>query len=166
MRILAFILLLSLPLQTYSKSKKLVPINVGETPPSYLGIDKNGDRVELTDLTGKIVIVSFWASWCSPCMKELPILENIQRKLGSDKIRVIAVNYKESRKQFRHIKRKLTHLELTITSDEYGSIGRSYGVKSVPNLFLIAKDGRLLMHKIGYGEKTVDSIVEMLNKEL
>lgn len=165
MRILAFILFFSLPLQVYSKSKKLVSIKVGETPPSYLGIDKNGDRVELAELKGKIVIVSFWASWCSPCMKELPILENVQRKLGTDKIRVIAVNYKERRKQFRHIKRKLSHLELTITSDEHGSIGRSYGVKSVPNLYMIAADGTVLMHKIGYGEKTIDSIVEMLNKQ-
>ena len=44
-------------------------LTLGDTPPNYLGRDSNGDDVNLSDHQGKVVIISFWASWCSPCLK-------------------------------------------------------------------------------------------------
>jgi thiol-disulfide isomerase/thioredoxin len=139
---------------------------LGDIPPDFLGKDTNGDSVYLEDHQGKIVVISFWASWCPPCLKELPILENIQNKLGEDKVKVIAINFKEERKKYRKITKLLASLNLTLTHDKKGRIGKKFGVKSIPNLFIVGKNGELVFHKLGYGESTIDEIVEALNQQL
>ncbi len=53
-------------------------VDIGSVPPDYLGKTDNGNEVHVSDGVGRIMIVSFWATWCSPCMKELPVLNAIQ----------------------------------------------------------------------------------------
>ncbi|TAH46689.1 MAG: TlpA family protein disulfide reductase, partial [Gammaproteobacteria bacterium] len=65
---------------------------VGEVPPTYVGVDAEGNAVDLFGFKGKVVVVTFWASWCGYCLKEIPVLENVQRQAGDGRIRVIAVN--------------------------------------------------------------------------
>jgi len=141
-------------------------LELGDSPPNYLGKDSDGEDVTLENHKGKIVVISFWASWCSPCLKELPILENIQNKVGTDKIKVIAINFKEDRKKFRKIKKLLSSLNLTLTHDKRGTIGKKYGVKAIPNLFIIGKNGQLVFHNVGYGDSTIDKIVKVINQQL
>jgi len=141
-------------------------LELGDYPPNYLGKNSNGDEVNLEDHKGKIVVISFWASWCSPCLKELPILENIQNKIGTDKVKVIAINFKESRKKFKKIKKILSSLNLTLTHDKRGTIGKKFGVEAIPNLFIIGKDGQLVFHNVGYGDSSIDKIVKVLNQQL
>ena len=141
-------------------------LEIGDVPPSYLGKDGDGNRVYLEDHKGKIVVISFWASWCTPCLKELPILENIQNQVGTDKIKVIAINFKEGREKYRFIKKKLSSLRLTLTHDKRGSIGKKFGVKSIPNLFIIGKNGKLIFHNVGYGDESLDKIIDVLNQQL
>jgi len=141
-------------------------LELGGIPPDFLGKDNNGDIVSLKDHKGKIVVISFWASWCSPCIKELPILENIQNKVGIDKVKVIAVNFKEDRKKYNKVKKLLSSLNLTLTHDKRGAIGKKFGVEAIPNLFIVGKNGELVFHEIGYGDASIDKIVEVLNQQL
>jgi len=159
--LLLLLLILFLP-----NSNAMSKLDVGVVPPNYLGKDNDGLIVNLEDNKGKVVIISFWASWCSPCLKELPILENIQNKLGKDKIKVVAINFKESRKQYRHIKKTLSNLELTLTHDKRGYIGSKFGVEAIPHLFIVGKNGKLIYQNIGYGDSSIKKIVKVLNKEL
>jgi thiol-disulfide isomerase/thioredoxin len=139
---------------------------LGDFPPNYLGIDTDGNIVNIEDNKGKILIISFWASWCSPCIKELPILENIQNKIGIDKVKVVAINFKENRRQYRKIKEKLSSLALTLTHDKRGIIGKKFGVVAIPNLFIIDKEGKLVFHNVGYNNSSIDKIVKVLNEQL
>lgn len=156
-------LMLSLALQVQAA----VPA-IGEIPQNYLGSAINGDKVLLENYQGKVVVISFWASWCAPCLQELPVLESIQRNVGMDNIQVIAVNFKEDRRQYRKVHKvlseNLTHL--IFSHDERGRIGSAYGVGGLPSLFVIDKTGKLAFHKVGYGESSIDSIVDVLNVEL
>jgi thiol-disulfide isomerase/thioredoxin len=148
-----------------AKRTKQDKLKIGEVPPSYVGTDTNGDKVNLEDYLGKVIVVSFWASWCSPCLQELPILENLQAKVGVDKIKVVAVNYKESRKVYHQIKTRLSDVTMTLTHDKTGLISSKYGVKTLPNLFIIGKDGKLSHHMQGYGDKSIDKIIEAITAE-
>jgi len=159
----AMIILLVLIAGSVTAENKL---EIGDVPPSYLGKDGDGNKLYLEDHKGKIVVISFWASWCTPCLKELPILESIQNKVGTDKIKVIAINFKEGRKKYRFIKKKLSSLNLTLTHDKRGSIGKKFGVESIPNLFIIGKNGKLIFHNVGYGDDSLDKIVDVLNQQL
>ncbi len=145
--------------------KKVIELMVGDTPPHYLGKTSGREKIDLNDLKGKVVIVFFWASWCKPCLRELPVLDGIQKKLGN-KIQIIAVNYKQDRKLYRQIRHKLKDISLTMLSDPMGSLGRKFGVKTIPNMFMIAKDGTIAYHGVGYGDKTLENIINKLNQEL
>jgi thioredoxin-related protein len=101
-------------------------------------------------------------------LKELPILEEIQTTLGKDKIQVVAVNFKESRKQYRSIKKQLSALALTLTltHDKRGNLGSKFGVEGIPHLFIVGKNGELIYQSVGYGDSSREKIVNILNKEL
>jgi peroxiredoxin len=139
---------------------------VGDKPPDVLGMDVNGKRVKLSDYPGKILVVSFWASWCGPCKQELPVLENLQRAASKYGLEVLAVNWKEDRQVIRNIRRMSPDLQMHLVSDASGLAGKSYGVTGIPHMILIGRDGLIQFVNIGYGESVVDEIVTEVNKAL
>ena len=134
--------------------------------PDYLGKTPSGDEVKISDYKGKIVVVSFYATWCSFCQKELPVLLNIQKKLTKENVQVIIVNYKERRKQERKVSKILSKHDLVVTRDRKGNIGYKFGVESIPYMILIDREGKVKFTYHGYGEKVLHSIVEQLNSML
>lgn len=136
----------------------------GDVPYPYLGTDRDGNEVNLSELKGKLVVVTFWASWCGYCLKELPILENIQNHLGSDQIRVIAINSQESRQTYRKLKKALKSLNLTMTHDVSGEISDTYGVKGIPHLLIINREGQIVLQERGYDESSIDDFVRVINE--
>ena len=141
-------------------------VGEGDMPPDVLGKDETGQPISLESLRGKVVILTFWATWCPYCLKELPILENIQNLAGKDRIEVIAINWKEDRGTYRAVKRRLKDLTLTLTSDSSGSIGEAYGVQAIPHMLMIGKDGRVDTVRRGYSEEDLDDIAADLNRLL
>lgn len=131
----------------------------GELPPDALGVDMDGDPVSVSQHRGKVVIVTFWASWCGPCRRELPMLAHIQRTVGREYLEVIAVNYKEHRKDFLEVIRANRDLELTYVHDK-GPVSDRYGVTRLPNMFIVDREGRVAHTHIGYGEETFRQMIE------
>ena len=72
--------------------------------------DHNGQRRTLADFQGKVVVVTFWASWCGPCRRELPMLGKVQEVVGREHLEVIAVNFKEPRRDFNAVIRAIPDL--------------------------------------------------------
>ena len=70
----------------------------GERPPDFVGHTTHGSRVSLAALRGKVVILTFWATWCPPCRPELAMLEGLQRDLRARELAVVAVNTREARR--------------------------------------------------------------------
>ncbi len=136
----------------------------GDAAPRSLGLARNGDAVEVERSTGKVQVVTFWASWCGPCKKELPILEGLQRA-AKDRVRVVAVNI-EDRAQFRKVAQVLESLTLTLTHDYGKAASEAYGVNGIPHLVIIGRDGRIVAVHRGYSEESIDSILGEINAEL
>ncbi len=138
-------------------------VTIGEAPPDYLGTSTDGEKIRLSENTGKLQIVSFWATWCAPCRKELPVLNAIQKQVGADRMRVVAVNLEEPRAQFRRAMRAYKDFELTFVHDKKGITARRYGVKGIPFLVIIDVDGTVAYTHKGYGEATLPIIVDEIN---
>lgn len=145
---------------------KAVVVAVGDTPPDVFGKDERGQPITLAGLRGKVVIVSFWASWCGYCRKELPVLEGIQKTVGKSRIEVIAVNSREDRRTYRALLRQLKKFEFTMTGDWDGVVSDAYGVSSIPHMFMIGKDGIVARVYRGYSEEDLPEIVADLNAML
>jgi peroxiredoxin len=138
----------------------------GDVPPPDLGTNMEGDRVQLTAFAGKAVVLTFWATWCPYCLKELPVLENVQNKAGKDRLQVIAVNTEE-RDVFRRASRIMrSAMTLELVSDASGQAADAYGVKALPHMVIIGRDGRIVRVYKGYSEKRLDDIVADINQAL
>ncbi|HEX5305343.1 MAG TPA: TlpA disulfide reductase family protein [Dyella sp.] len=143
----------------------------GDTPPDALGITRDGTPVTLSSMRGKVVVASFWATWCGYCMKELPVLAglqqlSVQRNLP---LQVIAVNDHESRATFVKASRMLQGKlpSLIVAWDRNGRIGRPYGTHDgIPVLALFHRDGTLAQLHAGYDESALDGIVAQINELL
>lgn len=127
------------------------------------GKDRAGDLVDLVQHRGKIVVVTFWASWCGRCRKELPGLDALQKHAGDKILKVIAVNVQDSPADYRLMMRQMKSYTIAMTRDPDGKISEGYGVKAFPNLWIIDPQGRVAAHHVGYGEDSLDALVDEIN---
>jgi thiol-disulfide isomerase/thioredoxin len=148
---------------------KPAPPTAGDPAPDFTARAlTDGTQIELSKQRDKLVFLTFWASWCSPCRQELPVLESVQRKLGKDRVLVLAVNWKENpgevAKAARLIRAK--GWQMTFAADGNGLIAARYGIDAIPHLFIIGRDGRILSDHKGYGSNSLDSLVADINAAL
>ena len=140
-------------------------LSAGDTPPPSLGVTRDGQIIETTQYPGKVLVVTFWASWCGPCMRELPLLEGIQQAGGKEKIQVVAVNI-EDRERFKMVSRRLASLTLTLSHDYNKGSSAAYGVHGIPHLIIIGRDGKVIRVHRGYSDAGIDSIIAEINSAL
>ena len=112
--------------------------------------------------SAKPVLVDFWASWCGPCRRELPMLGKVQEVVGREHLEVIAVNFKEPRRDFNAVIRANKDLDLTYVHDERGIVSDRYGVTALPNMFIIGQDGLIAQTHRGYSENVLQSFMQEL----
>jgi len=141
----------------------MAAVKAGDTPPDYLGPDANGNAVNVSTYKGKVVVATFWATWCGYCRKELPVLERIQGVTGTGRLQVVAVNFHEEGENFHKLERAFKNSPMILAYDLDSQISKSYGVKVLPNMFIIDKQGRVAYVHVGYGDETLDQIVNELN---
>lgn len=137
-------------------------VAVGGLPDSDLGKSYEGEPITVSDYKGKVVLISFWASWCAPCLKELPILAGIQN-MTENSLQVLAINHKDQNRPYKKIVEQLSDTKVIFGRDPRGRIGRRYGVKGVPHLLIIGRDGLVKAIHVGYKEDDLPKLVEEIN---
>ncbi len=138
-------------------------VSIGDVPPDYLGQDENGDDILASAQRGKVVVVTFWATWCGPCLRELPVLQGIREQVGEDKLAIVAVNYGQGRKIYKKILEKTPDWTLTFAYDPRNRAAREFGVRGLPHMFIIDKQGKVASVHVGYGDETLATLVGELN---
>jgi len=104
-----------------------------------------GTRVSLSAYRGKIVLLNFWASWCPPCVRELPALDRLQQRLGGEQFAVVAISLDRSAEPARAMfveRLALEHLDFFIEPAEH--LGKYFPVDVLPSNFIIDRDGRVI----------------------
>jgi thiol-disulfide isomerase/thioredoxin len=136
----------------------------GDMSPDDLGVTLKGAPVHLKDYEGKAVVVSFWASWCTYCLKELPILYNIQ-KAAKGRLQVVAINT-ENEDTFRELARAMRTLEIGMSYDPEGKARQAFGVNGIPHMAVIGRDGKIVEVFRGYDESSLKPIVAAINRAI
>jgi len=115
--------------------------------------------------TSQVTILSFWASWCEPCRKELVELNRISRALHARGVSVVAVNI-DANKDLIKAQRFLTSQSITINVlyDELSNARKKYGVTSIPRMFLIDRKG--IVRADHHGFKDIAEIETEIRKYL
>lgn len=101
---------------------------------------KPGQKISLSDYHGKVVYLDFWASWCGPCRKSLPALNDIRNKYASRGFEVIAINVDENPDDGLKFLREYS-VSYPIAYDPKGAVPAAYQVKGMPYAFLIDRKG-------------------------
>lgn len=128
--------------------------------------DITGVGRKLSDLKGKVVLVSFWASWCPPCIREIPSMNSLYGKLDRKKFEILAVNVGESRTATRKFLRQ-QKVDFPVLLDLDKKFYLDWNVYVVPSNFIIDKNGKLVAGSVGaidwQSKDIVKKIKELLN---
>jgi thiol-disulfide isomerase/thioredoxin len=119
------------------------------TPPLALH-DLAGRAVDLHGLQGRVVLVNFWATWCEPCIAEMPSIARLKAKLSGQPFDVLAVNYGESKAKVEGFLRK-EKLDIPVLLDSDQVAADAWGAKGLPMSFLV--DGRGKIRYWVFGER-------------
>lgn len=119
--------------------------------PDFTVFKIDGTEVSLSDMTGKGIVVNFWASWCPPCKAEMPDFEELYQKYGNE-VNFMMVNMTDGYQET--VKSGSSHVEskgytFPVYYDLYYSAARAYQVTSLPATYFIDKDGNLVTYAKG-----------------
>ena len=123
------------------------PWRGGPTPPLVLK-DLDGREVRLDAFRGRTVIVNFWATWCAPCVEEMPSLARLRAKYAAQGLEVIAVNYQENAARIKPFLER-HNLDLAVVRDHDGSARTAWGVGVFPSTFVIGPDQKVAFVVVG-----------------
>ncbi len=113
---------------------------VGKPAPNFELQNLDGQSISLSSLKGKPVLVNFWATWCTPCVSEMPYLQEIHEDWSDRGLMVLAINIGDSASEAEQFLQE-HNLSLPVLLDTKKVIAPKYGIRYIPTTFFIDKDG-------------------------
>jgi len=139
----------------------------GMRPPTFNSSTPAGQTVALADLRGRVVLLTFWTTWCAECRPEMPLFESLHRDFATQGLAVLGVNVREGTGAIALYAQELG-LTFPLVVDPQGSITTAYGVIGLPTAFLIGRDGRAVALATGpreWGSMLARTIIQTLLAE-
>jgi cytochrome c biogenesis protein CcmG/thiol:disulfide interchange protein DsbE len=115
-------------------------VEVGQRAPEISVTGANGQTLRLAAHKGQVVLLDFWASWCGPCRKSFPWMNEMQAKYGSKGLRIIAINVDERRADADRFLAQ-SPAKFMLGFDPQGTAPAAYGAKAMPSSVLIGANG-------------------------
>jgi len=126
-----------------------VSIESGTSAPDFTFPGLDGKMIRLSDYKGKVVLVNIWATWCPPCVDEMPSMEKLYQKFKGENFEILAVSIDEPGLKAVAPFMKKSKLTFPALIDSEGTIKTVYGITGIPESFIIDKQGILIKKIIG-----------------
>ena len=129
----------------------------------FEAVDINGKNIKLKEFKGKIVLLDFWATWCSPCVKEIPNLKKIYSKYKDEDFEIISIALERKPKEhaLKFVADKKMNWVHIIDKDKGREIATDYKIRYIPTMYIINKKGEIIESSLR-GEKLGEKIDELL----
>ncbi len=127
--------------------------------------DMDEEKVKLSDYRGKVVLLNFWATWCPPCIREMPSMERLHQQVDADDFKVIAVNQMEDVDQvFAFTGQLEVDPTFAILFDSTSEVSRDYAVRGLPTTYLIDKQGNIRYRAVGGREFDHTEVIKTIKQ--
>ena len=147
------------------KSLRITPPSIWIEAHDFTGELYDGSSVNLRDYHHRFVLLNFWATWCVPCLKEMPDLEKAYQKMGSKKLIVLAVGMGEDKNSISKFAEK-HDFTFPMIADSTLEIARLYGVENIPITYLINPEGVIIGRALGIREWASPELIEFIDSKL
>jgi len=162
----SLILLLILPVMTAGDETDPGDLAVGDEAPVFSLPDMEGNYIFLRDFCGsslrkpwinkekKAVVISFFATWCLPCKKEIPYLMKLKEEFGDEPIEFVLIDVGEEREKIEPYIRQ-EGIDFTVLLDQYQVVSKKYGATTLPRLVVVSKNGVVRKYQKGFEDPEV-----------
>ncbi len=116
---------------------------VGDTAPNFKVVTDDGKTVTRSDFGGKLLVLNFWASWCSPCIAELPSLNKFAQEYKDQGVVVLGISSDKNPQLYQNFI-KQRHVAFETARDPESDISASYGTFLIPETYLIDRNGKVV----------------------
>lgn len=138
------------------------PSGIGKNAPEF-ALQDSDHKIALNQFRGKVVVLNFWATWCAPCVEEVPSLVEMQRRMKSKGIEVVAVSIDDNENAYRQFV-KDHNVDLLTVRDPAQNVAGLYGTFKFPETYVIDRNGVMRRKFIGAIDWTEPDITEFLSK--
>jgi cytochrome c biogenesis protein CcmG/thiol:disulfide interchange protein DsbE len=115
----------------------------GDTAPKFTVTTDQGKTVSRSDFGGKVLVLNFWATWCAPCLEELPSLDAFARRFANQGVTVLAVSVDRNEQRYKDLLARVKPAFLT-TRDPEANLPAEYGTFMYPETYIIGANGKVL----------------------
>jgi cytochrome c biogenesis protein CcmG/thiol:disulfide interchange protein DsbE len=138
---------------------------VGQPAPTFTLTDLHGTNWRLADLRGKVVFLNFWATWCQPCLQEMPSMKALDQRMPEGSFQMLTVLFNDRPEIAQNVVRKMG-LTFPVLVDANGVAARQYGLTGVPETYIIDPQGVLREKFIGPLDWSSPAALNLLGRYL
>ena len=141
-------------------------VKTGDAAPAFTVTTTDGAEISTAALKGKVILVNFFATWCGPCMEEMPHLEaEVWNRFKDRGLVVVAIGREHGADELKKFKaeKKLT---VPIAADPKREVYGKYANQYIPRNFLIGADGRVVFESVGFTDEEFKKMIAAIEKEL
>jgi cytochrome c biogenesis protein CcmG/thiol:disulfide interchange protein DsbE len=142
------------------------PIAIGSSAPDFSFPDLDGNTVSLADYRGRLVLLNIWATWCKPCVDEMPSIEKLYNKFKDQDFEILAVSIDTKGEKAVGPFMKFHNLSFKVLLDKGGTIQNAYRTTGVPESFIIDKNGVIIEKVIGSRDWSSPEVFQYFKDQL
>lgn len=132
--------------------------NSDTLPECQLSLEKSTQALNIQQYRGQVVYVDFWASWCPPCLKSFPFMNQMHQQYANQGLKIIAVNLDEQREDADNFTRQTPHDFSVAYDNQDRSCANAFAVKAMPSSYLIDKKGIIRQTFMGFKTEETEQL--------
>ena len=136
-------------------------VAVGDKAPDFSIVTDSGKQISRSSFGGRVLVLNFWATWCPPCIEEIPSLDEFQKRLAPSGVVVLSVSVDQSEQAYREFLKKANVSFLT-ARDPAAKISADYGTFKYPETYVIDSTGKVVQKHIGAKLWTDENLVRSI----